>query len=160
MLKTIFVFGIVAGFVVVSAKACDGPIDVPGYIAGSCNPVNNDTTSGTGSCQPSSGTIGYRNDYNTCGGDGYASCSVGSQTVGRVNPGCVATYSIADATIAMDAYIDCKRINNGGYTPPIQCTYEFSQFNTCSMATSGGTPITADVENYLGEYYGEDGCHG
>ena len=113
-----FAFGIVAGLAIVSAKACDGPVLVPGYTAGSCNPVNYSTTSGAGACVPSSGVIGHRADYTTCGGDGYTSCGTTSETVGYENPGCVDTFSQADATRTMDAYQDCIRLNNGTYDPP------------------------------------------
>ena len=152
ILKTMFALGIVAGLAVISAKACDGPVLVPGYTAGNCTPVNYSETSGAGACTPSSGVIGHRDDYTSCGGDGYTSCTTTNQQVGFENPGCVDTYSQAADTIATMAYIDCMRRNNGDNYPA--CHYRFDQFNTCSMATSGGTPINADVEISLGDNCG------
>jgi hypothetical protein len=162
-LKTMFALGIVAGLAAVSANAqegCDGPVLVPGYTAGSCNCVNSTSGSGSsggsGSCQPSSGTVGYRNDYYTCGGSGYTSCSSESATVGYVNPGCVDTPNTSALVTLEDAYADCIRLNNGTYNPPITCTPpQFCDWNTCSMATSGGTPITANVVDGLGD---NNGC--
>ena len=148
-----FVFGIVTGLAAVSVKAqCDGPVLVPGYTAGSCNCDNSSS-----SCKPSSETIGYRNDYYKCGGCGYDSCSTTSQTVGYVNPGCVDTPNMAELATLEEAYEDCLRVNNGYGYPPCQPP-QFCDWNACSMATSGGTPITADVETSLGN--ANDCCGG
>lgn len=148
--KVMFMLGIVVGLASVSAKACDGPVVVPGYTAGSCVCSNYDTTSGTGTCNPSGITIGYRNTYTTCGGDGYTSCTIQNQTVGYVNPGCVATINVDKEQIDLRYYDDCIDPNN---PPGLICTFEFCDFSTCSMDTTGatGTPINKDVEVSLGD---------
>ncbi len=149
--KIMFALGIVAGLAAVSAKAqCDGPVLVPGLTAGQCNCHNNDTTSGTGSCQPSSSDIGIRNPYYKCGGDGYTYCTTANQTVGWDGVGCIDTFDINAQQIALRYYNDCLDPNN---PPGLVCTYEFCYFNACSMDTTGatGTPIVLPVENGLGD---------
>lgn len=150
ILKTMFALGIYAGLAAVSAKACDGPVVVPGYTAGSCNCDNQ-----TSSCQPSGLVIGYRRTYTTCGGDGYDSCSSISLNVGSVNPGCVRTMDTKILKLLQEAYDDCLIDQGRNHPYPIECNPpKFCDWNSCAMATSGGTPIMGAVMVSLGDACG------
>jgi len=151
MLK-MFALGIVAGLAAVSAKAqCDGPVIVPGLTAGSCNCASyqsQDYTPDTGACTPSASVIGHRDDYTTCGGDGYTSCTTTYQTVGYTYTGCITTPDFGKYSTLLIGFDDC--VNNDLQHGGGPCRLNWCDWNTCTMGT-GGTPINADVETSLGD---------
>jgi hypothetical protein len=152
ILKTMFALGIVAGLAAVSAKAqCDGPVVVPGYTAGSCSCSNyqSDPLPSTGACTASSGIIGYRNTYTTCGGDGYTSCTTSNEVVGYEYTGCLDTPDYAAYSSLLISYDDCVD-NDRPHGMPWKCLLPWCGWNTCTMGT-GGTPLKADVEVSLGD---------
>jgi len=157
ILETIFAFGIIVVVAVVSVKAaqesCDGPVVVSGFrFDCSCLNVSSGTDKNppAGECIPKK-DVGYRNDYTTCGGCGYDSCTKSNQIVGYIYSACITTYNLAEWVKQVDAYEDCIRLNNGQSNPPIKCEIFWCDYNSCTMPTSGGTPIKADVEVSLGD---------
>ena len=155
IVTTMAMFGIVAAIAAVSAKAqegCDGPVLVTGYLATTC-----------GLCYESVphclGSTTVRNDYLRCGGSGYTSCSSMNDTVGHWCMPCTETPDYIKAAQILSAYTDCQCKNNSDPPPiPVEChplqfcgTYGYI---TCSVGTTGGTPMTAQVLYSLGDYTG------
>jgi hypothetical protein len=161
-MKKILAVGIITGLAAVSVKTqegpggCDGPVDVPGYMVDCTSCINETpgtpTTSPTGHCAPSG--VGYRNDYTTCGGVGYDSCTTQDQIVGHFYPECSSAYWPGQPATAYVAYDDCM-IDVEHHNRLGPCEILWCDLYQCAMPMSGGTAITKPCKVSLGE---DTGC--
>ncbi len=151
-MKTILLVGIMAGVATVSAKAqdgggCDGPVLVAGSTVNTCDCDN--TTQGC------TGSTTVRNGYYHCGGSGFTYCFQSDDTIGYSNMPCTETHDTDKLWLLQEAYDDCQR-DKDKYDPPRTCPpIQYCDWNTCSAGTTGGTAITAQVIDNLGD---ENGC--
>jgi hypothetical protein len=157
-MKITYVVGVIA-VIVISAKAqegCDGPVTVPGIAPGYCTCVSTANggpggSVGSGYCQPVGSTT-TQSDYSICGGSGYTYCTCLNETVGYSGLTCTDTTSIAALGGAEQGYEDCMLDQQ--YHNNYNCPFSWCVWNTCTMPTSGGTPIVKCVVNDLGDYTG------
>jgi hypothetical protein len=154
--KIIFAMGIVAGLVVVPAKAragCDGPVLVHGGAIVSC-----------GGCVTTvphcSGTTTFYDDYYVCGGSGYDSCDTApNMTIGKYAVPCIAQTDVGCVGTLWTAYNDCLIDAAHGNVPYSSChnpndADQYCICTSCVTSTSGGSPLTGTAMSGLGEYTG------